>query len=211
MAAERGGNCELSEPDGRIQRHNITILGPTNLPAEVPHHASQMFSKNVTTLIQHLVSDGRFQLDQSDENTAATLSHIKERCLNPGFARLLVWKSFPNHPTRRLKKPTRMPNEEPTEGEIVAGGIRLLSAVITERGSRAECAEAAPNALQSPSPAKVAQEFTKTDALIAGLSIFVLAVFVGFEVITKVPPTLHTPLMSDQTQSAESHLLEPSW
>ena len=55
LAAERGGNCELTVPDETVVRHGVTILGPTNLAASVPYHASQMYARNVVTLIQHLV------------------------------------------------------------------------------------------------------------------------------------------------------------
>ena len=73
LAAERGGNCELTEADQRVVKHGITLLGPTNLPSEIPFHASQMFSKNVTTLLQHLVKDGDMELDLTDEITRDTL------------------------------------------------------------------------------------------------------------------------------------------
>ena len=53
--AERGGNCELTQPGETLQHGGVTILGPTNLPADVPFHASQMFAKNITTLLAHLV------------------------------------------------------------------------------------------------------------------------------------------------------------
>jgi H+-translocating NAD(P) transhydrogenase subunit alpha len=55
LAAATGGNCELTVADETVVRHGVTIIGPTNLPATVPYHASQMYARNVTTLIQHLV------------------------------------------------------------------------------------------------------------------------------------------------------------
>ncbi len=74
LAAERGGNCELTRPDETVQAHGVTILGPTNLPATVPYHASQMYGKNITTFLKHLIAaDGRFALDTSDEITRETL------------------------------------------------------------------------------------------------------------------------------------------
>ncbi|MEE8131307.1 MAG: Re/Si-specific NAD(P)(+) transhydrogenase subunit alpha [Vicinamibacterales bacterium] len=73
LAAERGGNCEPTQADQTVQHHGITILGPTNLPSTVPYHASQMYSRNITTLLLHLVTDGKFDLDLEDEITAGTL------------------------------------------------------------------------------------------------------------------------------------------
>ena len=55
LAAEQGGNCELSQPDQRVVEYGVTIMGPTNLPSEVPFHASQMFAKNTTNFLAHLM------------------------------------------------------------------------------------------------------------------------------------------------------------
>jgi NAD(P) transhydrogenase subunit alpha len=55
LAAERGGNCELTKADEVVVAHGVTILGPTNLASTVPYHASQMYARNVFTLVQHLV------------------------------------------------------------------------------------------------------------------------------------------------------------
>jgi H+-translocating NAD(P) transhydrogenase subunit alpha len=73
LAAERGGNCELTRPDQVVVENGVTILGPTNLPSTVPYHASQMYAKNVTTFVLHLVKDGAVKLDPADEITRDTL------------------------------------------------------------------------------------------------------------------------------------------
>lgn len=73
LAAERGGNCEATRPDEIVEINGVTILGPTNLPATVPYHASQMYAKNVTTFLLHLMKDGRLQLDRDDEITRETM------------------------------------------------------------------------------------------------------------------------------------------
>ena len=79
LAAERGGNVEPSRPDETVITHGVTVLGPTNLPATVPYHSSQMYAKNVTTLLLHLIKDGALQLDLEDEITKDTLvSHDGE-------------------------------------------------------------------------------------------------------------------------------------
>ncbi|MEO8494669.1 MAG: Re/Si-specific NAD(P)(+) transhydrogenase subunit alpha [Planctomycetota bacterium] len=66
LATERGGNCELSRADARVVEHGITILGPTNLPSEVPNHASQMYSNNVTKFLLNLVKAGKVELNLED-------------------------------------------------------------------------------------------------------------------------------------------------
>ena len=74
LAAERGGNCELSEPDQRVEHQGVTILGPTNLATEAPTHASQMYSRNVATLLLHVVEDGKWKLDFEDSIVKDTLA-----------------------------------------------------------------------------------------------------------------------------------------
>jgi NAD(P) transhydrogenase subunit alpha len=73
LAAERGGNCELTKPGETASENGVTILGPANLAAEVPYHASQMYAKNITTLLAHLIKDGKWHLDLTDEITRDTL------------------------------------------------------------------------------------------------------------------------------------------
>jgi NAD(P) transhydrogenase subunit alpha len=73
LAAERGGNCELTRADQVVVEKGVTILGPTNLPSTVPYHASQMYAKNVTTFLLHLVKNGAVELDPNDEISRDTL------------------------------------------------------------------------------------------------------------------------------------------
>ena len=78
LAAERGGNCELTKPDEVVSHNGVIILGPSNPSALVPYHASQMYSKNITTFLMHLLGkDGAQQpsltLSTSDEITRETL------------------------------------------------------------------------------------------------------------------------------------------
>jgi H+-translocating NAD(P) transhydrogenase subunit alpha len=74
LAAERGGNCELTRADEVVVEQGVTILGPTNLPATVPYHASQMYAKNITTFLAHLVNkEGQMNWDLTDEITRETL------------------------------------------------------------------------------------------------------------------------------------------
>ena len=73
LAAERGGNCELTVPGERVDHNGVTILGPLNIPSDVPYHASQMYSKNITTFLLHLVKDGELVMDLDDEITKGTL------------------------------------------------------------------------------------------------------------------------------------------
>jgi len=73
LAAERGGNCELTKLDETIFHNGVYIIGPGNIPATVPFHASQMYSKNLFTFLKHLVKDGQLNLDENDEIVRDTL------------------------------------------------------------------------------------------------------------------------------------------
>jgi NAD(P) transhydrogenase subunit alpha len=73
LAAETGGNCEATRPGETVVEGSVTVIGPLNLPSAVPFHASQMYGRNVTTLLQHLWRDGRLQLDLADDIASAML------------------------------------------------------------------------------------------------------------------------------------------
>ena len=66
LAAEAGGNCELTEPDSVVTRYGVTIHGPLNVPSTMPVHASQMYSKNISSLLLQLVRNGKLELDFND-------------------------------------------------------------------------------------------------------------------------------------------------
>src|SRR5690606_34537629 len=71
VSAETGGNCELTKPGETVVHGGVTIMGPLNLPSTMPMHASQMFSRNVQTLVEHLRHEGAARIDLDDEITGA--------------------------------------------------------------------------------------------------------------------------------------------
>lgn len=73
LAAERGGNCELTRADATVVENGVTIIGPTNLPSTVPLHASQMYSRNIATFLAHLLKNGSLNLDLTDQIIRETL------------------------------------------------------------------------------------------------------------------------------------------
>ncbi|HEX6503632.1 MAG TPA: Re/Si-specific NAD(P)(+) transhydrogenase subunit alpha [Terriglobales bacterium] len=73
LAAERGGNCELTVPGQTVVRHGVNILGTINLASGVPYHASQMYARNITAFLLYLVKDGKLQLNLEDEIIRETL------------------------------------------------------------------------------------------------------------------------------------------
>lgn len=117
LAAERGGNCELSQADTRVVEHGIVILGPTNLPAEVPNHASQMFSNNVTKFLLNLVKDGSVEMNLDDEIIRDTLVAHEGKLMNARMRDILGLEPLPEPE-----------NEEPeanVEAEADRGGTEV--------------------------------------------------------------------------------------
>jgi H+-translocating NAD(P) transhydrogenase subunit alpha len=79
LAAEQGGNCAGTEPGKDITRNGVTQIGPINLSSAMPIHASQMYAKNLLTLVQHLVKDGTINLNFEDEITReACVTYARE-------------------------------------------------------------------------------------------------------------------------------------
>lgn len=73
LAAERGGNCELSQADQRVVEHGVTILGPTNIATDIPNHASQMLGNNVVKFLLNMIKGGQLNLNMEDEIIRDTL------------------------------------------------------------------------------------------------------------------------------------------
>jgi H+-translocating NAD(P) transhydrogenase subunit alpha len=73
LAAERGGNCELTRTGQTVIEHGVTIIGAINFASGVPYHASQMYARNLTAFLQYLVKDGKLQLNMEDEIIRDTL------------------------------------------------------------------------------------------------------------------------------------------
>jgi NAD(P) transhydrogenase subunit alpha len=73
MAVEFGGNCEVSEKGKTVNKHGVTIIGEPNLPSLVPHHSSEMYSKNILALIQYIGKEGKVELKLEDEIVKGSL------------------------------------------------------------------------------------------------------------------------------------------
>ncbi|MBK9302894.1 MAG: Re/Si-specific NAD(P)(+) transhydrogenase subunit alpha [bacterium] len=89
LAAERGGNCELTRADETVVAHGVTILGDTDLVSRKPFHASQMYAKNVETFLKSLLRDGALAIDLADEVTAGTLLCRGGAVVHPRIRELL--------------------------------------------------------------------------------------------------------------------------
>jgi H+-translocating NAD(P) transhydrogenase subunit alpha len=83
LAAERGGNCEITERGKTIVKHGVTIIGAINLATGVPYHASQMYAKNITAFLTHLIKDQKLNLNLEDEIVRETLVTRGGEIVNP--------------------------------------------------------------------------------------------------------------------------------
>ena len=90
LAAERGGNCDLTEEGKTVVAHGVTILGPENVPSELAYHASQMYGKNMQTLLELILDDeGNLNLDFNDEIVAGTVVAHEGKIPHPHMRKLL--------------------------------------------------------------------------------------------------------------------------
>ena len=92
LASERGGNCELTSTGEKVIQHGVTIIGLINVASTVPYHASQMYARNVTAFLLHLVKDGKLQLNMEDQIVRDTLLTHDGEVVN---ARLREFYSLP--------------------------------------------------------------------------------------------------------------------
>jgi NAD(P) transhydrogenase subunit alpha len=83
LAAERGGNCELTKPDETIVVHGVTIIGMFNLAETVPYHASQLYARNISAFLQNLTKEGKLQLNLKDEIIRETMLTHEGEIVNP--------------------------------------------------------------------------------------------------------------------------------
>ena len=97
LAGERGGNCELTRPGEIAVEHGVTIIGWFNLASTVPYHASQMYARNVSAFLLHLVKDGKLQLDMDDEIIRETMLTRSGEVVN---ARVREFFSLPPLPAQ---------------------------------------------------------------------------------------------------------------
>ena len=94
LAAERGGNCELTKPGEKVVDNEVSILGPVNLPASIPYHASQMYARNVSTFLKNMITkEGALNIDLADEITKETLVARDGKVANPRVEALLEVKA----------------------------------------------------------------------------------------------------------------------
>jgi NAD(P) transhydrogenase subunit alpha len=82
LAASNGGNTDVTRPDETVVHAGVRVVGPTNLPAAMPHHASQMYARTVQNLVEEFVADGEFKVDLDDDIMASAVVTHGGRIVN---------------------------------------------------------------------------------------------------------------------------------
>ena len=113
LAAATGGNCELTKADEKVVAHNVTILGPTNLPSEAPYHASQMYAKNLVTFLGSIVKEGKIEFNMEDEVVRDTMVTRGGEVVNPRVRDVLGLAPLE---TPATKEPEAKPEAEEKKG-----------------------------------------------------------------------------------------------
>jgi len=94
LASERGGNCELTRTGETVVEHGVSIIGAINLASGVPYHASQMYARNVSAFLLHLVKDGKVQAGSNDEIIRETLVTREGEVVNERVREFFQWPAL---------------------------------------------------------------------------------------------------------------------
>jgi NAD(P) transhydrogenase subunit alpha len=173
LAAEQGGNCELTQPHEVVQEHGVTLIGYTDLPSRLAAQSSQLYGTNLRHLLTDMCpeKDGQLVVDMDDEVIrGATVVKGKEITWPPPAPKLSAAPAKRKEETPAEPPPPPKPKAPAWVGPAVTFGIGALALL----------------GLGSVAPPSFMAHFT----------VFVLACFVGYMVIWNVTPALHTPLMS---------------
>ena len=175
LAAEQGGNCELTEKDQVVVKHDVTIIGYTNLPSRLANQSSQLYATNLRHLLTELCPEknGVINVNMDDEVIRGT-TVIKEGNITwpPPAPKLSA------APAPQTEAPAYPSVLEQQKKSLIPPAVKQLLPVI--------CAGLALFGIGSVAPESFMTHFT----------VFVLACFVGYQVIWNVSHSLHTPLMS---------------
>ena len=175
LAAEQGGNCELTQPDEAVNVEGVTIIGYTDLPSRLPSQSSQLYGSNIRNFLEDLCPDknGEIELDMEDEVIrGSTVIHNGE----------ITWPPPQKEPPPApAQKTAETEPSTPTDAQVSTPKKKF---------------SIAPYAFGLALASIVGVGLYAPPSFLTHFTVFVLAIFVGWHVIWNVTPSLHTPLMS---------------
>ena len=192
LAADKGGNCELTKPGQVADHHGVTIVGYTDLASRMAHVASDLYGTNLMHLIDEMGGAGGFKVDHQNDaiRPALVLEHGERRWPAPAMPKPAPAKREPERPAIKAapivapaaKAHGHAATSRPSRGVGIAMSVIGVVAAVCFVALRFGRADAAASA--------------SSVAFLQHLTVFVMAIFVGFQVVWNVTPALHTPLMS---------------
>ncbi|MBL0219840.1 MAG: Re/Si-specific NAD(P)(+) transhydrogenase subunit alpha [Myxococcales bacterium] len=196
LAAERGGNCELTQPGEVIEHKGVTIVGYTDLASRMPNVASDLYGTNLLHFLDEMGGAAGHKVDHDNDavRPALVLEKGEKTWPPPPSKKVEAPKPAPAPvaaPAPAAAKPAPAPAKSHGHGHAAQPPSPVMGVVMTIVGVIAAIAFAG---LRFGKADAVASE--ETYALLQHLTVFVMAVFVGFQVVWNVAPALHTPLMS---------------
>lgn len=176
LAAQNGGNCEMTQPGEKVVTHDVTIIGYTDLPSRLPTQSSNLYANNIVNLLSDMTpeKDGNLKIDLEDQVVRGCLvTHQDEITWPPPK---IADPSPPAKPApvaspTKTQEPTEVANKSSQLVSTILGGLLMLGLLWL---------------IGAYAPASFVQHFT----------VFILACFVGWQLVWSVTPALHTPLMS---------------
>jgi len=181
LAAERGGNCSLTVPNDKIVHHGVTIIGYTDLPNRMSTLSSRLYSATIVHLLEEMGGGENFDIDMEDDviRGALVLNHGSitwppPKPRNPGPAYSVDTGPRPDDEAKRSEVPEDLDAESKPIGKLLLKSISMIIAAL----------------------AIIYVGTNMPESFLSHFTVFVLACFVGWQVIWNVKPALHTPLMS---------------
>jgi NAD(P) transhydrogenase subunit alpha len=193
LAAEQGGNCSLTEPGSVVNHKGVTIIGYTDLPSRMASMSSQLYGACVTALLEELQKPAR----SKGTEASADVEEPADASLAVNLDDEVVRGSIVLHDGKMMWPPPVVAAPPPPEPGVPTKSAAAVAAAKPAAGhGHGEGTGLNPVVLAIASVALVGLGLIAPDTVLSHFTVFILAIFVGFQVVWNVKPALHTPLMS---------------
>ncbi|MGE3466903.1 MAG: Re/Si-specific NAD(P)(+) transhydrogenase subunit alpha [Pyrinomonadaceae bacterium] len=202
LAAEQGGNCSLTEPGSVVNHKGVTIIGYTDLPSRMASMSSQLYGACVTALLDELIDKGGPPAKQAETRPVGSVPDAEstaqaETKLHIDLDDEVVRGSIVLHDGKMMWPPPVVAAPPPPEPGVPTKSAAAVAAAKPAAGhGHGEGTGLNPVVLAIAGVALVGLGLIAPDTVLSHFTVFILAIFVGFQVVWNVKPALHTPLMS---------------